>query len=122
MNVQEIDGDGHWMWVVVVTAALMLLATAMFWWIVKTLQQAHANAVHMRAFVEGEKQEGLPQEAVLIKHAQSLDVSGKPAGKWYHGWRRCLVIAGFKPLEEIDPGLVSQAKRRISEQKSFEVV
>ena len=121
MNIQEIDGTGHWMWTVVITAALMLVTTGLFWWAVKTLQQARANAIHVRAFIESESKAGLPQDVVLAKHTQSVDLSGRQIRKWYYGWRRILVILGLKSLEEVDPGLVSQAKRRISEQKIVEM-
>ena len=122
MNIQEIDGTGHWLWVVIVTAFAMLITTAIFWWLVKTLLQARANAVHMRAFLESESQDGLPEEVVLAKHSQSVDCTGKPVSKWYHGWRKGLIMAGFKPLEDVDPVLVGQAKRRISEQRVSAIV
>ena len=35
MNIREITGTGHWMWDVIVTAFGMLIATAIFWWLVR---------------------------------------------------------------------------------------
>lgn len=117
MNVQEVNGTGHWLWVVIVAAVLMLIATALFWYFIKTGRQAIANAAHMRAFIESEQHDGLPVEALLAKHSQSMKYGGKPVSKWYHGWRRMSIMAGFKPLEEVDPALVGVAKRRLSEQR-----
>lgn len=117
MDIQQINSSGHLLWVVTIIAVLMLLGTAAFSWLIKTSRQAYANAVRLLGFIESEKHDGLPGEVVLEKHSKSIACEGKVMGKWYHGWRKVLILAVCKPLEEVDLALVGQAKRRISEQR-----